>query len=148
LGGLPPPVPQAGLGINGETIPENAPFQKSFQSNTIVPNKSTLVEDDDDASGFDDNDDRRSDAFALDKVLQSRRETTATLASTEKDKKLADAEAQISSLESKIEDLESRLRRKDEEIESVRGNEETKVHVSFSTALYTVSTAVIWRDGR
>ncbi|EDN07977.1 predicted protein [Histoplasma mississippiense (nom. inval.)] len=79
-----------GLGINGETIPENAPFPKSFQSNTIVPNKSTMVEEEEDGDGDgdgdgdeeedgasryeDDNDpDRRSDAFALDKVLQSRK---------------------------------------------------------------------------
>ncbi|CRK25583.1 hypothetical protein BN1723_018215, partial [Verticillium longisporum] len=40
------------------------PMQKQFQSNTIVPNKSTMVEEDDDGSP--DNDEDR-DAFGLDK---------------------------------------------------------------------------------
>jgi hypothetical protein len=39
------------------------PLPKTFQSNTIVPNKSTMVEDDDDPTGGEDNDD--GDAFGL-----------------------------------------------------------------------------------
>ncbi|WEW58976.1 component of the polarisome [Emydomyces testavorans] len=119
-----------GLGINGETIPENAPYQKTFQSNTIVPNKSTLVEDDESAGFDDDEDNRRSDAFALDKVLESRRGTTTTLAGgfSERDnKKLAEAEAQVSALQSKVEELESLLKRKEKESERL-GDEENKLN--------------------
>ena len=130
LSGLPPPGSPAGLGgINGETIPENAPYQKSFQANTIVPNKGTLVEDDEDGSTFDD-DDRRSDAFALDKVLQSRRETTTTLGGSDRDKKLADSQAQVSTLEARVVELELELKKKDEEMESIRANKELTSDVS------------------
>ncbi|KAL1958366.1 hypothetical protein VTO42DRAFT_4467 [Malbranchea cinnamomea] len=120
-----PGVSPAGLGINGEAIPENAPYQKSFQSNTIVPNKSTLVEDDDDGSGLEEDGDRRSDAFALDKVLQSRRETTTTLGS-DREKKLTDAQLQVSSLEARVVELELELKKKDEEIDAVRLNNEAR----------------------
>lgn len=113
-----------GLGINGETIPENAPYQKSFQSNTIVPNKSTLVEDDDDE------DDRRSDAFALDRVLDGRRDTTTTVGgNAERDKKLADAESQLSTLQGKVDELNSLLKTKDDDISALRESEGSKATV-------------------
>ncbi|PGH12450.1 hypothetical protein AJ79_04286 [Helicocarpus griseus UAMH5409] len=112
-----------GLGINGETIPENAPFPKSFQSNTIVPNKSTMVEEDDgddDGGAYEDDDlDRRSDAFALDKVLQSRPGTTTTLGG-ERDKLLAESQERVSGLEKQVEDLKGELRAKTEEVEGIR----------------------------
>lgn len=134
MSGLPPPGSPAGLGINGETIPENAPYQKSFQANTIVPNKGTLVEDDEDGSTFDD-DDRRSDAFALDKVLQSRRETTTTLGGSDRDKKLADSQAQVSTLEARVVELELELKKKDEEMDSIRANKESTSDVSCAIVL-------------
>ncbi|OAT09204.1 cell polarity protein [Blastomyces gilchristii SLH14081] len=141
----------AGLGINEETIPENAPFPKSFQSNTIVPNKSTMVEEEEEeedgdvdvdvdvdeeedaASRYDDDNDpdRRSDAFALDKVLQSRRTTTTTDSvgvgvgvgvggggGSESDKqKLAEVQGQVSQLKKQIEELE---KSKDAELETLK----------------------------
>ncbi|KAK2873462.1 hypothetical protein FQN49_002354 [Arthroderma sp. PD_2] len=103
-----------GLGINGEAIPENAPYQKSFQNNTIVPNKSTLVEDDDD------DDDRRSDAFALDKVLDNRRDVMSGPGSAERDQKLANAEAQVSELQKRVEELELMHEEKEQEMSSLR----------------------------
>ncbi|KAF3483912.1 SpaA [Arthroderma uncinatum] len=109
-----------GLGINGEAIPENAPYQKSFQNNTVVPNKSTLVEDDD----ADDDDDRRSDAFALDKVLDSRRDLMTSASGAERDRKLADAEAQVSELQKRVEELELMHKEKEEEISSLRGSKD------------------------
>ncbi|OJD27271.1 hypothetical protein ACJ73_01340 [Blastomyces percursus] len=131
--------PGAGLGINEEAIPENAPFPKSFQSNTIVPNKSTMVEEEEEEAGDvdeeedaasrydDDNDpDRRSDAFVLDKVLQSRGGTTTTTdgvgvdggGGSEMDKqKLAEVQGQVSKLEKQVEELE---KSKDEEVEMLR----------------------------
>ena len=46
------------------------PQPKTFQSNTIVPNKSTMVEDDDDQTGGEDNDDE--DVFGLESAARSR----------------------------------------------------------------------------
>ncbi|KAK2750794.1 component of the polarisome [Onygenales sp. PD_40] len=120
-----------GLGINGETIPENAPFPKSSQSNTIVPNKSTLVEDDDDdEAGYDeDDDDRRSDAFALDKVLQSRRGTTTTLGGSERDKQLlAESQERVSALEKKVDELDMQLKTKSEEADSLREEQDARTN--------------------
>ncbi|EZF28965.1 hypothetical protein H109_01499 [Trichophyton interdigitale MR816] len=110
-------ISATGLGINSEGMPDNAPYQKSFQNNTVVPNKSTMVEDDD----ADDDDDRRSDAFALDKVLDHRRDLMAGGAgSAERDKKLADAEAQVSELQKKVEELELMHKEKEEEVNTLR----------------------------
>jgi predicted nucleic acid-binding Zn-ribbon protein len=103
---------------------ENGPLPKSFQSNTMVPNKSTLVEDDDD--DLDDDFDGRSDAFGLD-VLQSRRGTTATIG----DKKLlADSQAQATSLQERVDELESLMKSKDQEISRLQ-DEHEKSQVCF-----------------
>ncbi|KLJ06341.1 hypothetical protein EMPG_10248 [Blastomyces silverae] len=89
-------------------------------------------EEEDAASRYDDDNDpdRRSDAFALDKVLQSRRGTTTTTdgvgvgvgggggGSSESDKqKLAEVQGQVSQLEKHIEELE---KSKDEEVETLK----------------------------
>lgn len=94
-----------------------------------MPNKGTLIEDDEDGSMFDD-DDRRSDAFALDRVLQGRRDTSTTMGGSDRDKKLADAQSQVSTLEAKVEQLESESKKKDEEIDSMRSDNETTSNVS------------------
>ncbi|KAJ5959995.1 Spa2 homology (SHD) of GIT [Penicillium vulpinum] len=91
----------------------DGPFPRSFQSNTMVPNKSTMVEDSDDM-GPEDEDDARSDAFALDAVL-SRRGTTTTLGDSER-KLLLESQSQVSVLQEKIEKLEELVRSKDEEL--------------------------------
>jgi hypothetical protein len=54
-------------------IPPNdfgRPTPKTFQSNTIVPNKSTMVEDDE--TGGEDNDDDDGDAFGLENAARNR----------------------------------------------------------------------------
>jgi len=54
-------------------IPPNdfgRPTPKTFQSNTIVPNKSTMVEDDE--TGGEDNDDDDGDAFGLESAARNR----------------------------------------------------------------------------
>ncbi|OQE00887.1 hypothetical protein PENSOL_c005G02319 [Penicillium solitum] len=94
--------------INGD-----GPFPRSFQSNTMVPNKSTMVEDSDDM-GPEDEDDARSDAFGLDAVL-SRRGTTTTLGESER-RLLVESQTQVSVLQDKIEKLEELVRSKDEEL--------------------------------
>ena len=102
------------------------PTPKQFQSNTITPNKSTMVEDEeDDLAVYDgqfDND-RQSDAYGLDGQvgvgMQSRRDTSATnrsVSSSAVSGKLADAQAKVQELQSKIEDLEINLSLKDDEI--------------------------------
>jgi hypothetical protein len=91
----------------------DGPFPRSFQSNTMVPNKSTMVEDSDDM-GPEDEDDARSDAFALDAVL-SRRGTTTTLGDNER-RLLVESQTQVSALQDKIEKLEELVRAKDEEL--------------------------------
>lgn len=60
-------------GMPSPGLPPNdygRPQPKTFQSNTIVPNKSTMVEDDDDPTGGEDNDDE--DAFGLESAARSR----------------------------------------------------------------------------
>jgi len=65
--------------MNGNNIPPSPglspndygrPTPKTFQSNTIVPNKSTMVEDDE--SGGEDNDDDDGDAFGLESAARKR----------------------------------------------------------------------------
>jgi hypothetical protein len=72
--------PRNGLPMNGALgIPPSPnilpndfgrPTPKTFQSNTIVPNKSTMVEDDE--TGGEDNDDDDGDAFGLEGAARSR----------------------------------------------------------------------------
>ena len=50
------------------------PTPKTFQSNTIVPNKSTMVEDDE--TGGEDNDDDDGDAFGLEGAARERKKST------------------------------------------------------------------------
>ncbi|OJJ35506.1 hypothetical protein ASPWEDRAFT_172308 [Aspergillus wentii DTO 134E9] len=109
--------------VNGD----HGPLPKSFQSNTIVPNKSTLVEDDDDMAGTEDDYDARSDAFALDGVLQSRRGTTTTLGDGER-KMLADAQSQVSVLQEKVDRLEGLVKSKDDELVKYQDQDKSQVN--------------------
>lgn len=52
------------------------PTPKTFQSNTIVPNKSTMVEDDE--TGGEDNDDDDGDAFNLEGAARNRESKKST----------------------------------------------------------------------
>jgi hypothetical protein len=82
-GGRPPPGPPPPGYRNGPPGPPGPgneygrPLPKTFQQNTIVPNKGTMVEDDD--SGANDDDDE--DAFNLEGAAarQSRRQTNKSL---------------------------------------------------------------------
>jgi len=68
------PMMNNGLGIPPSPgLPPNdygRPTPKTFQQNTIVPNKSTMVEDDE--SGGEDNDDDDQDAFGLEGAARKR----------------------------------------------------------------------------
>ncbi|KAI4253080.1 MAG: hypothetical protein L6R42_007714, partial [Xanthoria sp. 1 TBL-2021] len=112
----------AGLGIPGVGGPDDAygrPTAKTFQSSTIIPNKSTMVEDDDDQTGPSDNDDDRSE------FSRKRRDTNTTHRSVgavhERDRRvMADMERQISHLQAKVENLESTVRERNAQIANVR----------------------------
>lgn len=106
----------------------DGPYSRSFQSNTMVPNKSTMVEDSDDM-GAEDDEDARSDAFALDAVL-SRRGTTTTLGDSER-KLLIESQSQVSELQVQVEKLEEMLRSKDEELARSSGADQSGVRISF-----------------
>lgn len=101
----------------------DGPTARAFQSNTMVPNKSTIVEDSDDIAT--DDDDARSDAFALDAVL-SRRGTTTTLGDNER-RMLVDSQSQVSTLQEKVDKLEELVRLKDEELARSQDSDQSGV---------------------
>jgi hypothetical protein len=76
----PRPPMNEGVGIPPSPgLPPNdygRPTPKTFQSNTIVPNKSTMVEDDE--TGGEDNDDDDGDAFGLEGVARNRERKKST----------------------------------------------------------------------
>lgn len=107
----------AGLGIPGVGASEDhygKPTAKTFQSNTIIPNKSTMVEDDDDQTGPEDNEDNRSEIYG------KRRDTGTTFRSVgtnDKDRKaIMDLESQVSELQLKVQNLEGSVRDRDAEL--------------------------------
>jgi hypothetical protein len=107
---------------------------KQFQSNTITPNKSTMVEDEEDDFAIYDgqfDNDRQSDASGLDDQsgmgLESRRDTSATTrsgSSSTVNVKLVEAQAKAQELQSRIEDLEINLSLKDDEIGRLQDGEQ------------------------
>ena len=124
----------AGLGIPGVAQDDGygRPTAKTFQSNTIIPNKSTMVEDDDD--------DNLSDVYG------GRRDTTYTSRSvggSDKDRKaLLEAEVQVGELQSKLQDLEARLHDKDSELDRLHEtrNEREDVSQTLPQTRETVTT--------
>lgn len=98
------------------------PMPKQFQSNTITPNKSVMVEDDeDDEASAIGRYDRSSDAFGLESSLaspRSRRDTSAT-SMTNGSQDVKPLPMPLIELQEKISGLESRLHAKDEEIKQL-----------------------------
>lgn len=132
MGGRPPPGPgyRGPPGPGGPPGPPGAlrpgssndgnafgrPLPKTFQSNTIVPNKGTLVEDDDD-SGVDDD-----DAFNLEGAAAARRQTNKSMKSMSmaQDKMVADMQSQVVELQGKIGSLEITIKNKDDELQRLQ----------------------------
>ena len=91
----------AGLGIPGVEGANDGfgrPTAKTSQSNTIIPNKSTMVEDDDD-DGSD--------------IYGSRRDTTLTSRSvggSEKDRRIIEFETQVENYETRVGDLQEKVK--------------------------------------
>lgn len=131
-----PPGPGGGYGarnpslgsqyISGQPIPEvpppddtyGRPTAKTFQSHTIIPNKSTLVEDDDDQTGPEDNGNRRSNGLSL------KRDTRNTFESGVGAENGREApigfESRYGELQEKLNALESKVREKDVALEQMQ----------------------------
>jgi predicted nucleic acid-binding Zn-ribbon protein len=111
----PPPQggPPPGL-MPGPPNQFGRPLPKTFQSNTIVPTKGTLVEDDDDSA-------EDEDAFNLEGAA-ARRQTNKSMKSMSmaQDKMVGDLESQIKELQGKLGSLEDSLRDKDDEIQRLK----------------------------
>lgn len=121
MGGPPggPPGPPGPMrpGSGNEPASFGRPLPKTFQSNTIVPNKGTLVEDDDDSAADDDD-----DSFNLEGAAAARRQTnkSATSLSVAQEKMTEDLQNQVTELQGKIDSLEATIRDKDEELERLQ----------------------------
>lgn len=87
------------------------PMPKQFQSNTMIPTKSTMVEDGDE-DGYQNRFDRSSDAFGLEHALSNAKSRGTTASS----KSTASREAKMAELQEKIEELNAALRMKDDEL--------------------------------
>ncbi|CAO2649695.1 Nn.00g009870.m01.CDS01 [Neocucurbitaria sp. VM-36] len=105
----------------GSATTENSfgrPLPKTFQQNTIVPNKGTMVEDDDDSAGDDD------DAFNLEGAAARRQTNKSTKSmSMAQEKMVADLQNQISELQGKLGSLEGTLRDRDDELQRLQDND-------------------------
>ncbi|KAF2095424.1 hypothetical protein NA57DRAFT_59434 [Rhizodiscina lignyota] len=113
-----PPPPQFRAPPRGSSMSSNGPapidtngklVPKSFQSNTIVPNKDIMVEDDD---GDDDEMDAIMDAGS--------RISKATTNGGVSEKMSAVHQTQIAALETTIAGLNTQLRDKDQELDNIR----------------------------
>ena len=118
-GGFRPPPPGAGprgpMSPGGPNGMPPRPFPKTFQSNTIVPNKGTMVEDDDDEG---------EEAFGLDHVNSGLSRFTS--GSAEDKEKIQAQETEITELKEKAQDLESKLTEKDNTLTRLREELEQK----------------------
>ena len=121
--------------ISGRPIPEfpapddtyGRPTAKTFQSHTIVPNKGTLVEDDDDQTGPEDNGNRRSNGLAV------RRDTRDTFGSSFGVENAREApkglESRYAELQEKLIAMENIVREKDIALERLHNARLETEHV-------------------
>ncbi|KAL3422168.1 protein SPA2 [Phlyctema vagabunda] len=93
------------------------PTPKTFQSNTIVPNKSTMVEDDDEQTGGEDDEDD-GNAFGLEGAAGRDRNSAGKGSETDK-KLIDDYQAQVAELREKLDAMEDALKQKDDELTNV-----------------------------
>ena len=132
----------AGLGIpgigDGNDDQHGRPTAKTFQSNTIIPNKSTLVEDDGNTTGGEDNDSMHG----------SRRNTRATQGgaeSSERENKLmGDYQSEINQLKGRVEGLKGQLKDKDKMIDSIeRKNKDLNVSIDEVAVLTAANGPIL-----
>ncbi|KAK4190472.1 protein SPA2 [Podospora australis] len=130
--GLPTPLtsqfpvpPSPGL-PNGDY---NRPMAKQFQSNTIVPNKSTMVEEDDDAISPMSPDPAGSDVYGMRRTGD--RDSKRSAGPSETDKKLIeDYEQQVRDLREKLDNMEDALKKKDDDLISALDGERSRATAS------------------
>lgn len=120
--------PPGGLAPGLQPNEFGRPLPKTFQQNTIVPNKGTLVEDDDDSAADDDD-----DAFGLEGAA-ARRQTnkSAKSMSMAQEKMVTELQKQVAELQSKTGALESTLQDRDEELQKLKDAEGRRDSVSTS----------------
>ncbi|KAI0473726.1 hypothetical protein GGR56DRAFT_696210 [Xylariaceae sp. FL0804] len=97
------------------------PQPKQSLSNTIVPNKSTMVEEDDDGSNEDEN-----DLYGTGN-RNSKRSAGTSGGSSETDKKLIDDyQSQVRELRDKLDGMEDQLKKKDDEMDAMMNDERSR----------------------
>jgi len=109
------------------------PMPKQFQSNTITPNKSTMVEDEDEAQGVEPRYDRSSDAFGLESSLTSPRSDRDTSATSQSVGSFGGKASQptLTELQEKMNELEVALEAKEQELR--RAQNQSKSDDDWST---------------
>ncbi|KAI0096641.1 hypothetical protein GGR51DRAFT_553440 [Nemania sp. FL0031] len=116
-----PVPPSPGLPQNGNF---DRPLPKQFQSNTIVPNKSTMVEEDDDGVGSNDDD---NDALGP----RSGNSKTEIPPPSEVEKKLIDDyQKQVEELNGRLQQMETEIKKRDEELIVMRDGERSRATAS------------------
>jgi hypothetical protein len=103
------------------------PMPKQFQSNTITPNKSMMVEDEDDSHMADSKYDRSSDAFGLESSLTSPRSDRDTAATSQSGVSMNSTKPNLpalTELQDTVSRLESNLELKDEELRQMKSQSE------------------------
>jgi hypothetical protein len=118
--------PPGGLAPGSQPNEFGRPLPKTFQQNTIVPNKGMLVEDDDDSAADDD------DAFNLEGAAARRRTNkSAKSISMAQENMVAELQKQVGELQSKTTALENTLQDKDEQLQKLRDAEGRRDSVSL-----------------
>ena len=119
-------------GTEGSNDNQGRPMAKTSQSNTIIPNKSTMVEDDDEEG---------SDVYG------SRRDTTFTsrsMGGSDKDRKaIAEFETQVEELQMRLKMLEEQVREKDSKLDRMHESRNEEQRVSFKTSLSKIERLLI-----
>ena len=103
------------------------PMPKQFQSNTIIPNKSIMVEDEDDSQTAESKDDRLSDAFGLESSFTGRKSDRDTAATSQSGFSMKSTKLNVptsAELQDTVSRLESRLEMREEEVWELKGQAE------------------------
>ncbi|KAI1638383.1 hypothetical protein F4809DRAFT_260944 [Biscogniauxia mediterranea] len=127
-GGLPPRM-------NGDYVPPSPglpngnfdrPLPKQFQSNTIVPNKSTMLEEDDDIGGSND----ENDAYRASNRDSKRSNGTSGMLSETDRKLIDDYQNQVRDLREKLDGMEDQMKKKDDEINNLVDSERSRTNAT------------------
>ncbi|KXJ96160.1 hypothetical protein Micbo1qcDRAFT_172430 [Microdochium bolleyi] len=115
-----PPPPSPGMQNGGY----DRPMPKQFQSNTIVPNKSTMVEEDDDGSD-------ENDAFNA-KHLSKRSQASNTISESDK-RVIDDYQNQVRDLREQLDSMSDKLKQKEAEMNNMMDDERSRLTTAATT---------------